>query len=47
MIFAIFDYKFETDTLIGWLIYIIATQFMIVIMLNLLISIVSDTYDRI
>jgi len=47
MIFAIFDYKFETNTIIGWIFYLMATQFMIVIMLNLLISIVSDTYDRI
>ena len=47
MMFATFDYKFETNTVVGWMTYVVATQFMIVIMFNLLISIVSDTYDKI
>ena len=47
MIFANFMENFEIKTPIGFIVYIIATQFIIVIMLNILISIVSDTYKRV
>lgn len=47
ILFANFPFGFETRTITGWLVYVASTMFLIVIMLNLLISIISDTYDRI
>lgn len=43
------DYKenFDIMTPVGFFFFSLATLFMIVIMLNLLISIISDTFDRI
>ena len=47
MIFANYNTNFEMYTVVGFLFYLSGTLFMIVIMLNLLISIISDTFDRI
>lgn len=47
MIFANYNTNFEIYTYVGFAFYLFGTIFMIVIMLNLLISIVSDTFDRI
>lgn len=47
MMFANFTTDFEIFTIVGFLFYLSGTLFMIVIMLNLLISIISDTFDRI
>ena len=47
MIFANYNTNFEIYTVVGFGFYAIGTLFMIVIMLNLLISIISDTFDRI
>ena len=47
MIFANYNTDFEILTVVGFLFYLCGTLFMIVIMLNLLISIISDTFDRI
>ena len=47
LIFADFKDNFDIDSSIGFLFFIITTLFLIVIMLNLLISIISDTFDRI
>ena len=47
MIFANYNTNFEIYTVVGFAFYLSGTLFMIVIMLNLLISIISDTFDRI
>jgi len=39
------SYKFQTLT--GWIIYFFAELFLVVVMLNLVISVVSDSYERV
>ena len=47
MMYADYKEEFDIETPLGIAFFIMATIFMIVIMLNLLISIISDTFDRI
>lgn len=46
LIFADFMDNFDIKSSIGMFFFVLATLFLIVIMLNLLISIISDTFDR-
>ena len=39
------EYRFKTR--MGWFAYFVFTIFLVVIMLNLLISVVGDIYDRV
>lgn len=41
------DYKYEMAFLPLWLIYLGYTIFMCIVMLNLLVSIIGDTYERV
>lgn len=47
MMYADYKDEFDLQTPIGCVFFALATLFMIVVMLNLLISIISDTFDRI
>lgn len=47
LIYGDFKEGFDIESLIGFFFFMVATLFMVVIMLNLLISIISDTFDRI
>ena len=47
MMYADWKDNFDLHTPIGFIFFIMATMFIIVIMFNMLISIISDTFDRV
>ena len=41
------DSDVEVDNIWGFALYLLATMILVVVMLNLLIAIISDTYDEV